>query len=343
MMTRRWYVVVETSARVAIGIVGFATIFRARAIATLLTAGLATRALPILAAIVLALGLGELTIDHVRLRPAEWRVLDEEPQRQADAELGWRFIPHRSASTTSGGRTIAYALDGLGYRVRNVDQPVDVQRPSILFVGESVMFGDGLTYDESVPAQVERMLGVQSVNLGVYGYSVDQTYLRLRSELPRFREPIAVVALFMPTLFGRNLDDDRPHLGPGLVWLPARAHSRIVTLAGLFVPFRRDATIETGITMTRDVMRAIVDLASTRHATPLVVVPQMGNESEPEHNLRRRILDGAQVPYVFVPLDPSWHIPWDHHPDARAAGVLARAIASRLQTSSIDRRAEDFR
>src|SRR5258705_2446916 len=37
----------------------------------------------------------------------------------------------------------------------------------------------------------------------------------------------------MTALFGRNLDDDRPHLGPGLVWRPAQPHWRLV-------PWKRD-------------------------------------------------------------------------------------------------------
>lgn len=193
------------------------------------------------------------------------------------------------------------------------------------------MFGDGLTFDESVPAQVEATLGVQTVNLGVYGFSTDQTYLRLRKELQRFRHPVAVVAPFMTTLFGRNLDVDRPHLTGGLVWQPAKERGRLVTLTGLFFPFRRDATVERGISMTREVMLGIVNLARSRRAIPLVVVPHLGPESEPERTLRHRVLDEAQVPYVFVQLDATWHIAWDHHPDARAARVIASAIATRLR------------
>src|SRR5207253_3563712 len=130
-----------------------------------------------------------------------------------------------------------------------------------VFVGESVMFGEGLTYDESVPAQVGAMRKMQSANLAVHGFSVDQEYLRLEMELPRFRRPVAVVSLFMTALFGRNLDDDRPHLGPGLVWLPAEQHGRLASLATLLVPYRTDDTVERGVTMTREVLGATVNLA----------------------------------------------------------------------------------
>src|SRR5262249_37154961 len=151
--------------------------------------------------------------------------------------------------------------------------------------------------------------------------SNDQAYLRLEIELARFRRPVAVVALFMTALFGRNLDDDRPHLGPGLVWLPAHQASRLATLAGLLVPYRTDATVEQGVKLTRDVLHAIVDLAHTHAATPLIVVPQFGPEDQAEQALRRRILDDS-FPYLQVAVDREWRLPWDPHPDARAARAI---------------------
>jgi hypothetical protein len=65
--------------------------------------------------------------------------------------------------------------------------------------------------------------------------------------------------------------------------------------------------------------------------TPLIVVPQYGEEEGPELTLRRRILDGTGVPYVFTEIDPAWHLPWDRHPNARAAHTIAAAIADRLR------------
>jgi len=335
MMSRTWYVTIETTARLTVAAVGFALVFAARRVGGRTMTFVTRYGLPLIGAIALAIAASEVALQRVHLRPTEWRILDEEPRREPDPELGWRFIPNRVADATSGGRTIQYAFDAAGYRVKNGGDRIDVDRPSLLFAGESVIFGDGLAYDESVPAQVEAMLGLQSVNLGVYGFSTDQTYLRLRRELPRFQHPVAVVVPFLTTLFGRNLDTDRPHLTSGLVWQPARERGRIATLTGLFFPFRRDATVENGIATTRDVFRATVALARARHATPLVVVPHLGPESPPEEVLRRRVLDEAAVPYVFVPLESTWHIAWDHHPDARAARAIATAIAARLRADRL--------
>jgi hypothetical protein len=325
-MTRQTYVRIETLVRLAIAMSGFALMAGARRAAALLT----TRAIAIIAAIGLALGASELVLRTVRLRPTEWRAVDEEPRRQPDPRLGWTFVPARTGYGTNGGRTIEYVFDAHGYRVRRADQPVDLERPSILFAGESVMFGDGLTYDESVPAQVEGLLGAQSVNMAVYGYSTDQTYLKLDAELPRFRQPLAVVALYMTALFGRNLDDDRPHLAPGLMWSPAVQHGRLITLGRLILPFRRDRTVERGVIVTREVLGATVRLARSRGAMPLIVVPQIGYEDDLEQSLRRRVLDEAAIPYVMIEIDPGWHVPRDRHPDARAARAIAGAIAERL-------------
>jgi hypothetical protein len=230
---------------------------------------------------------------------------------------------------TIGGRAITYATDAAGYRVRRVDEPVDPERPTVLFIGESVMLGEGLTWDESVPAQVGTMMGIQSANLAIHGFSVHQSHLRL--QLPRFQRPLAVVSLFMTALFGRNLDDDRPHLGPGLVWLPGKQHSRLTSLAQILVPYRTDDAIERGIRMTSEVLRATVELAHARQATALLAVPQFGAEEETERTLRRRILDEAGLPYIVVELDPAWRLAWNRHPDARAARAIAAAIATRLQ------------
>jgi hypothetical protein len=331
LLSRRTYVQIETFVRLAMVAAGLSLAILARPRIGRFVANAPARALHIAIAAVLAIVASEPALRRVHLESTEWLLADEEPLRRPDPHLGWTFVPARTGHVTVGGRSIEYALDANGYRVSRVDRPVDFERPTMLFTGESVMFGEGLPWEESVPAQVEAMTGVQSANLAVHGFASDQAYLRLETELRRFRRPVAVVSLFMTALFGRNLDRERPHLGPGLVLLPAEHPWRVRWLATLVVPYRNDTVIENGIIVTREVLRATVDLARSRNATPLIVVPQFGTEDPPEQALRRRILDEAGLPYVMVEIDPNWRLPWDRHPDARGARQLAAAIAARLQ------------
>jgi hypothetical protein len=330
-LPRQWYVLLESFVRLVMAALGVSLALFGRPRVGRFAARAPTRVLHAAIAVVLALGASELVLRRAHLRAAEWLMPDEEPRRRRDSRLGWTFVPARSGHNTIGGRVIDYAFDPAGYRVRRVEEPVDPEQPTILFTGESVMFGEGLTWEESVPAQVGATMGMQSANLAVHGFASDQAYLRLQMELPRFRRPVAVVSLFMTALFGRNLDDDRPHLGPGLVWLPGAQHSRLASIAKLLVPYRSDETVERGVRVTRAVLRATVDLARAHGADALIVVPQFGREPQVEQALRRRILDDIGLPYVWVEIDAAWRLPWDRHPNPPAAHAIAAAVAARLR------------
>jgi hypothetical protein len=332
-LPRQWYVVIYTIIRWSIALIGLALVLSARAAAARLTMRSQLHVLRVVMAVLLAFVASEAVLRRVHLRPTGWLYAEEEPRRRPDPRLGWTFEPARTGYGHVAGREVAYAFDRAGYRVRRADEPVDPNQPTIICIGESVMFGEGLTWDESIPAQLGAMMRLQSANLAVHGYSTDQTYMRLQQELPHFRQPVAVVALFMTALFGRNLDDDRPHLGPPptLTWLPAVEHARLVSLARLLVPFREDDTVERGIATTRLVLHTMVDLAHARGATPLIVVPQLGREADVESTLRRRILDESGVPYLFVEIADDWRLSWDRHPNAAAAHTIAAAVADRLR------------
>jgi hypothetical protein len=331
-LMRRWYVFIESSSRVALAVAGVFLLLVARPRIGRLAEQRPSAVIAGALAAVLAIGAGQLVLSWQH-PSTHWLLASVEPLRRPDPRLGWTFVPGREGYKTVGGRPIVFAFDAAGYRVRSVNEPVDPARPTILFAGESVMVGEGLNWDETIPAQVGALMGVQSANLAVHGYATDQSYLRVESELPRFQRPVAVVTLFMPALLGRNLDDNRPHLGPGLVWLPPVPHTRLMSLATVIVPYRRETTVERGIAVTSEVLRATAALATSRGATSLIVVPQFNREDAVERSFRRRILDDAGLPYVFVEFDDGWRVPGDLHPNAPTAHRIAIAIADRLRRS----------
>lgn len=271
---------------------------------------------------------------EVLLRVLPWYSIHQlpaqrEPQRRRDSVMGWTYLPDRVGRGVLGGRTIEYAFDPAGHRVRRRGEAVDYAQPSILFVGESIMGGHGVTYDETIPALVGARLGLQPANLAVGGFATDQMYLRFRGEWPRYREPRAVVILFMPLLFHRNLEHDRPHLGPGLAWSPASDDPRLLQVAHRLIPVRSQREIDDGALMTRQALTAMVAAARAKGAVPLILVPQLTPETAEEAAIRQKVLAG--LPLIHVDVDPAWRVPNNRHPDARADAALADAVAKSLQ------------
>src|SRR5438067_8088889 len=285
--SRSRYVWIESIVRIAIAAVGavLALVVR-RPLGKFITYHPA-RALQITLAILLAFPATEfvLRMRHRLVAMAEEYPAEVEPSRQLDSRLGWIFVPSRSGYQRVGNRTVEYAIDSAGYRVRSVDEPVDPDRPTIVFTGESMMVGERLTWDESIPAQTGAILGLQSANVAVSGFANDQAYLRLQAELSHFQRPVAVVTMFAPLLFDRNLNDDRPHLSPGLVWLPAVHHWRLARICKFLVPYGCRDAIERGVSVTRDVLRSTIDLARARGAVLIIVVPQFIPEEPAEREI----------------------------------------------------------
>jgi hypothetical protein len=334
---RSRYVLIESIVRIIIALVGAVLALLVRRPLGKFIAYHPARALQISLAVLLAFPATEfvLRMRHRRVAMAEEYPAETEPSRQLDPRLGWVFVPSRTGHQTVGSRTVEYAFDCAGYRVRSFAEPVDPDRPTIVFTGESMMVGERLTWDESIPAQTSAILGVQSANVAVSGFASDQAYLRLQAELSRFRRPVAVVTLFAPLIFDRNLNDDRPHLGPGLVWQSRVQRWRLATIFKFLVPYRSDEEIERGVSVTQEVLRSTIELARARGAVPVIVVPQFTPEAPQEREIRRRVLDEAALTYVWVELDAGWHVPGDGHPDARAARAIAVAIANKLRSEGV--------
>jgi hypothetical protein len=180
----------------------------------------------------------ELILRVHPLHPHDADPLALEPRREPDPRLGWTFVPSRSVVAREAGRAVPYSFNGAGSRVAAPGAKLDAAQPALIFTGESIIVGFGLAWEDTIPARVSALLGIPSADLAVSDYSNDQSYLRLAAELPRFRKPVAVLTLFMPSLFDRNLLGNRPHLGPGLVWQPPEQPWRLAALLRWLVPYR---------------------------------------------------------------------------------------------------------
>jgi hypothetical protein len=70
-------------------------------------------------------------------------------------------------------------------------------RNLIVAVGDSYTFGDQVSDRDTWPAALERLSGIQTLNGGVFGYGLDQSYLRARQLIEAYR-PRIVILSFIP-------------------------------------------------------------------------------------------------------------------------------------------------
>jgi hypothetical protein len=267
------------------------------------------------------------------LHTRTWRSVqerwDQEPQRVRNAEYGWSFVPNHAGSVVLNGRPVHYATGPFGYRAARAGEGPDFARPTIVFAGESIVFGYGLDWPDTIPAQVQAMTGIQAANTAVNAHATDQVLLRLRHELPRFRQPVAVVVPFMARLFDRNLDRDRPHLDSGLHWHAGeRPPLRLVELGRRILRYRSAAAIREGTLMTQRALQAEIALARARGAKPIILVPQYLPEDPREAAIRHDVLDAAGIRYLLVPVRPEWRAPGHNHPTPEGARAIAAAVAA---------------
>lgn len=301
--------------------------------------GRARSALASAAGVVLAVA-AALLVTELVLRTRTWRAAQErwnleEPLRIRDREYGWGFAPNHDGSVLIEGRTIHYATGPFGYRAPRPGLAPDFQRPTIVIAGESVTFGYGLNWGETLAARVQAITGIQTANIAIHAHATDQTLLRLRRELPRFVHPVAVVIPFMPRLLDRNLDVDKPHLDARLRWRPAEPPPiRLVEMARRMLRYREPVDIAQGEATTTKVLKAAIAAAEARGAKAIVLVPQYLPEAGVEAKIRHDVLDRAGIRYLLVPIPPAWRSPTHYHPTAAGAAALAAAVSKEILGSS---------
>jgi hypothetical protein len=293
-------------------------------------------------AALMALVVGDLGLRLVEKKPTKKDCTDVEFYRH-DPTYGWGHRPSATLTCNIAGRAIDYTTNAFEARTRATDDLTNPSRPSILFTGESVAWGDSVTYDEHYSTLVGTYFGVQSVNYAVGNFAADQAYLRAQEALAKLVRPIAVVTLILPVEIPRALarDDRRLVLTPtGSLepMEPAPAFVRespLLKLLGALVPYHGDDAVD----ISRAALEATARAARTRGAYPLVVFTpfnygrpcQPGPDGRPR--ILHRLLDGADTPFVSVDIDPAWEL--DGHPDARGHRKIAETIERALADAAV--------
>jgi hypothetical protein len=216
-----------------------------------------------------------------------------------DAQLGWRLVPHKTTTV----RGIAYAIDSDGDRAVAENFVEDPGAPTIVLAGESIAFGYGLAWPDTIAAQLAALTGAQVIDAGTGGYSHEQAWLRTMEVTARVHKVIAIVTIVLPVQLSRNLHSEFPYTSErGLQQSLQLAHS-------LFV----------------------------RVPNALFVEPL--NENPPPDFMISLLND---FPHLFVPLGKEQLLPDDGHPNAEGAKVIAAQIANYLFANPQTRMALPF-
>jgi hypothetical protein len=281
-------------------------------------------------------------------RKPEWELL---PPIVDDARYGWAYPKGTSKTIRTGDRDIVYAVDSLGDRAASPDAIPDLDRPTILLLGESFANGIGVQREETIAALLERRLGVQVLDTSVWAWDHNQEYVRMQDLLPRLAHPLAVVVVSI----GQQLDRDgrearrwRPRFtvedgalrevptsAPGW-WIDSPLRQRAHDVVSLHGPG--------AVPLARALFAAIARAARARGAYPLVLMTNWGPpclaEAGGESSLEALLFDGSDVPHVRTDLAPGTEDGITHHPTPAGQVLLATAIEDALVGAGVATRRE---
>lgn len=273
------------------------------------------------------------------------RVTKRAPSDADDPRRAKEPPPRTTTTKDTAGRAITYAIDSEGRRARTVDDTIDSSQPVIVLVGESVAFGHGLAFDDTIQAQLAKRTGIPVVNLAVDALANDEALIRLRNRLPAYEHPIAVVSFVVITWLERNVADYRPRLAldekGSLVSIPAASPllrgSRLLPPLKSLLGYHHD---DEAIPLTQAILRDTADYVRGRGSVPLFVFTECGGDRcLPTANGKPYVLEQliahAPFPHVEVDLDASQTLVGDPHPNADGARVYVDAIERALRARSV--------
>ncbi len=110
-------------------------------------------------------------------------------------QLGWIPIEGYVGDANVWGTHVTILQDGIR---ANSKESIPISREEgdlILAIGDSYTFGDMVSDHETWPARLEGLSGIRTLNGGVFGYAVDQTYLRMRILDEQYRPTHIVMSL----------------------------------------------------------------------------------------------------------------------------------------------------
>ena len=274
------------------------------------------------------------------------RITRRESASDADDPRRSKAPPPRSTTVKeTAGRSITYAIDAEGRRARTPDVVLDPAKPTIVLIGESVAFGFGLDFEETIQARLAERTGLQVANLSVNALANDEALGRLRAKLPAFEHPVAVISFVVVTWLERNVADYRPRLAldsnGALVEIAAstsllRGSRLLPPLKSLLGYHHTDEAID----LTRAILAETASVARSRGAFPLFVLTECGGDrclptTNGKPYATQHLVEGASFASIEMNVSATQTLAGDPHPNAEGAGAYVERIVSALRAAAI--------
>ncbi len=120
-----------------------------------------------------------------------------------DETLGW--VSESNVTERRNNYRTRVTTRDHGIRINSVQNKVDSKLPPILAVGDSFVFGDQASNEESWPSHLEAKSGTRVLNAGMCGYGMDQSYLRAK-QLVDIYQPSTLIYSFTSYDIPRSRD-----------------------------------------------------------------------------------------------------------------------------------------
>ncbi len=127
----------------------------------------------------------------------KWNLFRSAYPVQYDTLLGW--IPKEHFSGYQNVWETQVTLNEHGIRSNGMTNIPDefMDSSPVLVVGDSFTFGDQVSDHETWPAILERLIRKRVINAGVFGYGIDQSFLRAE-KLSEIYQPEILIFSFIP-------------------------------------------------------------------------------------------------------------------------------------------------